>query len=65
LEQQRNSSNAREIGQITMVLILQMLNVLTRGFNVRTDKLWTLIEAIFKQTDTSGMEFEVRVAGSI
>ena len=42
-----------------------MLNVLTQEFNVRTDILWTLIEAIFKQTDTCGMEFEVRAAGSI
>ena len=59
------SSNTREIGQITMVLILQMLNALTQGFNVRTDKFWTIIEAIFKQIDTSGMEFEVRAAGSV
>ena len=48
-----------------MVLILQMLNVLPQGFNVRTDKLWTLIEAIFKQTDTTRMEFEVRETHSI
>jgi len=45
------------IGQIIMVLILQMLNVLTQEFNVRTEKFWTLIEAAFKQIDTSGIEF--------
>ena len=39
--------------------------VLTQELNVRTDKFWTLIEAVFKQTDTSGMEFEVRAAGNI
>ena len=65
LEQQRGSYNGKEIGKIAMVLILQMLNVSTQGFDVRTGKLWTQIEATFKQTDTSRMEFEVRASGSI
>jgi len=65
LEQQRRPSNAREISQITMLLILKMLNVSTQGFDVRTGKLWTQIQVTFKQKDTSEMEHEAREVGSI
>jgi len=38
-----------------------MLNVSTQGFEVRTGRLWTQIEATFKQTDTSEIEHEASV----
>lgn len=48
-----------------MVLILQMLNVSTQGFDVRTGRLWTQIEETFKQTDTFEIEHEAREVGNI
>jgi len=36
----------------------QKLKVLTQGYNMRAGKLWTQIEAAFKQADTSGTELE-------
>ena len=48
-----------------MVLILQMLNFLTQRFDVRTGRLWTQIEATFKQTDASEIGHEEREIGSI
>ena len=37
-----------------MLLLLQKLNISTQGYDVRTGKSRTVIEATFKQANTSG-----------
>jgi len=53
------------IGQIIMVLILQILNVVTQEFKCENREILDTDRGSVQTIDTSGMEFEVRAAGSL
>ncbi|GLJ29314.1 hypothetical protein SUGI_0578120 [Cryptomeria japonica] len=53
-----NVRNHMESGTRKAVRLETKLKMLTQGYQVRAGKLWTQIEAAFKQADTSGTELE-------
>ncbi|KAH9319779.1 hypothetical protein KI387_021548, partial [Taxus chinensis] len=53
-----NVRNHMESGTRKAVRLEQKLKVLTQGYQMRAGKLWTQLEAAFKQADTSGTELE-------
>eukprot|EP01018_Ginkgo_biloba_P008339 Gb_05612 [translate_table: standard] len=53
-----NVRNHMESETRKAVRLEQKLKVLTQGYQIRAGKLWSQIEAAFKQADTSGTELE-------